>query len=250
MGVHQQAMATTIFQDVLLNSALAMPALGEGESIRVLLVDDHPVVRIGLRSSLREYRQLQIVGESDNGWDALRLARTLSPDVVVMDLEMPRLDGLAATGMLRQEVPTVKVLILSMHQRNEQILATLRAGASGYLLKDAPILQLVKAIEVVFAGGTCFNPEIAGLALNQVVLGAPTPARGLGLSRREREVLIAIAEGLSANETGERLGVSLRTVQTHRERIRAKLNIRTVAGLTRFAVENGLIAHPKALNGE
>jgi len=243
-------MASTISQGALLNSPLAPPPIADKEAIRILLVDDHPIVRIGLRTCLRNYPQLRIVGEADNGWDALRLAKTLSPDVVVLDLEMPRLDGLAATSMLRQEVPSAKVLILSMHHRNEQILGTLRAGASGYLLKDAPILQLVKAIEVVFAGGTCFRPEIASLALNQVVLGAPTPSRGLGLSRREREVLIAIAEGLSASETGQRLGVSLRTVQTHRERIRAKLNIRTVAGLTVFAVENALIAHPKELNGE
>lgn len=214
-------------------------------AIRVLVVDDHPIVRLGLRSALGRYSQLEIVGEADNGWDALSRAKELRPDVVLMDLDMPRLDGIAATTMLRQEVPRAKILILSMHRRTEQILGTLNAGASGYLLKNAPMLQLVKAIEVVCAGGTCFHPEIAGLALRQVVRDSAQPQRRLPLSRREREVLIALAEGLPASETARRLEVSTRTVQTHRERLRAKLNIHTIAGLTRFAIENGLIANPK-----
>ena len=214
-------------------------------AIRVLVVDDHPIVRLGLRSALGRYPQLEIVGEADNGWDALARAKELRPDVVLMDLDMPRLDGIAATTMLRQEVPRAKILILSMHRRTEQILGTLNAGASGYLLKNAPMLQLVKAIEAVCAGGTCFNPEIAGLALRMVVRDSAQPQRRLPLSRREREVLIALAEGLPASETARRLEVSTRTVQTHRERLRAKLNIHTIAGLTRFAIENGFIANPK-----
>jgi two-component system, NarL family, nitrate/nitrite response regulator NarL len=217
----------------------------DGQVIRVLLADDHPIVRLGLRSCLTPYSQIKIVGEADNGWDALVLAKKLSPEVVLMDLEMPRMDGLAATTMLRQQLPNTKVLILSMHRRTEQILSTLNAGASGYLLKDAPVLQLVKAIEVVSAGGTCFHPEIAGLALNRVVRDSGQPPRHIPLSPREREVLVALAEGLAADETARRLAVSTRTVQTHRERLRAKLNIRTIAGLTRFAIENGLIANPK-----
>ena len=220
------------------------PAL-ERQVIRVLIVDDHPIVRLGLRSSLERYPQIQIVGEADNGWDALARAKELGPDVVLMDLEMPRMDGLAATTMLHQEVPRAKILILSMHRRTEQILGTLNAGASGYLLKNAPLLQLVKAIEAVCAGGTCFHPEIAGLALRQAVRDSALPPRQLPLSRREREVLIALAEGLPASETARRLEVSTRTVQTHRERLRAKLNIHTIAGLTRFAIENGLISNPK-----
>src|SRR5579859_3808037 len=145
--------------------------------IRVFLVDDHPIVRLGLRSTLSRYPQINVVGEADNGWDALSLAKELAPDVALMDLDMPRMDGLAATTMLRQEVPRIKVLILSMHRRTEQILGTLNAGASGYLLKNAPMLQLVKAIEAVCAGGTCFHPDIAGLALKQVVRDSALPQR-------------------------------------------------------------------------
>ena len=214
--------------------------------IRVLLVDDHPIVRLGLRSALGQYSQLEIVGEASNGWDALRVAKELSPDVVLLDLQMPRMDGVAATQLLRQQLPNVKVLILSMHREAAQIIGTLNAGASGYLLKDAPMLQLVKAIEAVYAGGTCFHADIAGLALSQVVRSSSNPGpRQLPLSPREREVLIALAEGLAAGETAQRLSVSTRTVQTHRERLRAKLNIHTIAGLTRFAIEQGLIASPK-----
>jgi DNA-binding NarL/FixJ family response regulator len=221
------------------------PPPAERQLVRVLLVDDHPIVRLGLRACLSGYRQLDVVGEADNGWDALDLAKKFVPDVVLMDLEMPRMDGLAATRMLRQQLPTVKVLMLSMHRRTEQILSTIDAGASGYLLKDAPILQLVKAIEAVCAGGTCFHPEIAGLALNRVVRDSGQGRPPIPLSPREREVLVALAEGLQASETAERLAVSTRTVQTHRERLRAKLNIHSIAGLTRFAIEHGLIANPK-----
>jgi DNA-binding NarL/FixJ family response regulator len=222
-----------------------VPPSAERQALRVLLVDDHPIVRLGLRAALSNYRQISVVGEADNGWDALDLAKRLVPDVVLMDLEMPRMDGLAATRMLRQQMPKVKVLMLSMHRRTEQILSTIDAGASGYLLKDAPMLQLVKAIEAVCAGGTCFHPEIAGLALTRVVRDSGHDRPPIPLSPREREVLVALAEGLQASETARRLAVSTRTVQTHRERLRAKLNIRTIAGLTRFAIENGLIANPK-----
>jgi DNA-binding NarL/FixJ family response regulator len=217
----------------------------ERQFIRVLLVDDHPIVRLGLRASLTAYGQIEVVGEADNGWDALTLAKKLLPDIVLMDVEMPRMDGLAATAMLRQQLPATKVLILSMHRRTEQILATLNAGASGYLLKDAPILQLVKAIEAINAGGTCFHPQIAELALNRVVRDSGQEPRHVPLSPREREVLVALAEGLAAEETARKLAVSTRTVQTHRERLRAKLNIHTIAGLTKFAIETGLIANPK-----
>jgi len=217
----------------------------EHQAIRVLLVDDHPIVRLGLRSTLASYGQIEVVGEADNGWDALTLAKKLLPDVVLLDLEMPRMDGLAATSMLRQQLPDTRVLILSMHRRTEQILSTLHAGANGYLLKDAPILQLVKAIEAIHAGGTCFHPEIAELALNRAVRDSGQTPRHIPLSPRERQVLVALAEGLAAEETARRLAVSTRTVQTHRERLRAKLNIHTIAGLTRFAIETGLIANPK-----
>lgn len=218
----------------------------ESRAIRVMVVDDHPIVRLGLSTSLTSYGQIEIVGEAANGWDALALAKKVLPDIVLMDLEMPRMDGLAATALLRQQVPNTKVLILSMHRRTEQILSTLNAGASGYLLKDAPILQLVKAIEAINAGGTCFHPEIAELALKCVVRDSGQSApRSITLSPREREVLVALAEGLAAEETARRLAVSTRTVQTHRERLRAKLNIHTIAGLTRFAIESGLIANPK-----
>src|SRR5947207_15510763 len=113
----------------------------ECQTIRVLLVDDHPIVRLGLRAGLSQYSQIMVVGETDNGWDALSLAKELLPDVVVMDLEMPRMDGLAATTLMRQNVPSAKIVILSMYRQTDQVLGTLAAGASGYLLKDAPLLQ-------------------------------------------------------------------------------------------------------------
>ena len=217
--------------------------------IKLLLVDDHPVVRRGIISCLAHQARLMIVGEAADGIEAVRKARELSPDIILMDIDMPHMDGLAVTEVLRKEMPNVKVLILSMYSTTDYVLRIIQSGARGYILKEATPEELLKAIETVDAGESFFSPDIARVALNQFVRGpgeGPTPAQ---LTNREREVLVQIAEGLSNKEIASHLGVGVRTVETHRERIMRKLNIHSVAGLTKFAISKGLISLREEHNG-
>lgn len=218
--------------------------------IKLLLVDDHPVVRRGISSCLARQERLSIVGEAADGIEAVRKAKELSPDIVLMDIDMPHMDGLAVTELLRKELPGVKVLILSMHSNTDYVLRIIQSGARGYILKEATPEELVRAIETVESGEAFFSPDIARVALNQFVRGpgeGPTPSQ---LTNREREVLIQIAEGLSNKEIASHLGVGVRTVETHRERIMRKLNIHSVAGLTKFAIAKGLITLREENNGK
>ncbi len=208
--------------------------------VRVLLVDDHPVVRRGIRFSLAHHAHIQIVGEASDGVEGLARAKELQPDVVLTDIDMPHMNGLALAEALRREVPKARVLILSMFANTDYILRIIQSGAKGYVLKEADPAELVHAVEAVHRGDAFFSPDAARVALNQFVRGA-TPAVDLDLSAREREVLVAIAEGLSNKEIADRLGVGVRTIESHREHIMAKLGIHTVAGLTRFAVAKGMV---------
>jgi two-component system nitrate/nitrite response regulator NarL len=210
--------------------------------IKLLLVDDHPVVRKGIASCLAKFPNLQIVGEAADGPEAIRKAKELNPDIVLMDVDMPQMDGLAATQLLRKEMPNVKVLILSMHRQTDAVLRILQSGAVGYVLKEASPEELVQAIQNVSVGESFFSPAVARLALNQFVRGPSEAPSAMDLTNREREVLILIADGLSNKEIASRLNVGVRTVETHRERIMRKLNIHSVAGLTRFAIAKGLVS--------
>ncbi len=212
--------------------------------IRILIADDHPVVRRGLSACLARHQNLQIVGEAANGQEAVDKARELSPDIILMDVDMPQMNGLTATEILRRELSRIKVLILSMHSQSDYVLRILQSGARGYILKNAAPDDLAKAIETVHAGDNYFSPDVARIALNQFVHGAGEGPQVSHISNREREVLVAIAEGLSNKEIASRLNVGVRTVETHRERIMRKLNIHTVAGLTKFAIAKGLVSLP------
>jgi two-component system nitrate/nitrite response regulator NarL len=209
--------------------------------IRILVADDHPVVRRGMSSCLARHEHLVIAGEAADGREAVARAKELQPDVILLDIDMPGMSGLAVSEVLRREMPRVKVLVLSMHQRAEYLLRILQSGARGYVLKAASTEELVKAIEMVHAGETYFSPEIARLALNQFVQGNGDGPSAAALTYREREVLVLIAEGLSNKEIATQLNVGVRTVETHRERIMRKLDIHSIAGLTRFALSKGLI---------
>jgi len=209
--------------------------------VRVLLVDDHPIVRKGLGSCLARQPHLEIVGEAADGREALAKSRALLPDVVLMDIDMPHMSGLAVAEVLRKELPQIKVLILSMYRQTEYVLRILQSGAQGYILKDADPLELVTAINAVTSGQTYFSPDIARVALNQFVQGSGQGPDPRGLTQREREVLIHIAEGCSNKEIACNLGVGVRTIETHRERIMRKLNIHSIAGLTRFAIAKGVV---------
>jgi two-component system, NarL family, nitrate/nitrite response regulator NarL len=206
-----------------------------------LIADDHPVVRKGLQSCLSRHDQLKVVGEAADGEDAIKKAVELVPDVVLMDISMPRMNGLAATEALRRQKPSIKILILSIHNNREYIFRIIQAGAHGYVSKEASPEELLDAIESVHGGETFFSPEIAQAALSQLVNNNGKKEPFSDLTTREREVLVLIAEGQSNKEIANSLGIGVRTIETHRERIMRRLNVHSVAGLTKFAIVNGLI---------
>lgn len=210
--------------------------------IKVLVVDDHPVVRKGISLCLGQRENLVIAGEAGNGREALRLARELNPDLVLMDINMPEMNGLAVTEVLRRELPGIKVLILSGYGHLDSVMRILQAGAQGFILKESPPEELVHAIETVQAGGTYFSSTVAQTALNRFMRNDPVAIGTPQLTNREREVLTQIAEGLSNKEIAAQLGVGVRTVETHRERIMRKLDIHHVAGLTKFAIARGWVS--------
>ena len=206
------------------------------------MADDHPVVRRGLQSLLARQERLTIVGEAADGEEALQKALALSPDVILLDISMPRRDGLEVAAVLRKEAPRIKVLILSVHSNKEYIFRIIQAGAHGYVSKEAAPEELLRAIESVYSGETFFSPEIARAALNQLVNNGGRKEPFGQLTGREREVLVLIAQGQSNKEIASQLGIGVRTIETHRERIMRRLDIHSVAGLTKFAIANGMIS--------
>lgn len=211
------------------------------QKIRVLIADDHPVVRKGLQSCLARQDGLRLVGEAADGDEALAKALELQPDVVLLDISMPRRDGLAVTEALRRQAPQIKILVLSVHSNREYILRVIQAGAHGYISKEAPPEQLSQAIQTVCNGQTFFSPEAAQAALHRLVENGGKREPFAQLTAREREVLVLIAQGQSNKEIASRLGIGVRTIETHRERIMRRLDIHSVAGLTKFAIANGLV---------
>lgn len=220
-----------------------MPTNKRKKTIKVILADDHPVVRKGIRGFLEGVEHLEVVGEAVDGAEAVARVKALAPDLVLMDFEMPKMNGLEATKLIRKESPATKVLILSMQTNKTVVLQIIKSGAHGYVLKDAPPADLLRAIESVQGGEPFFSPDINQIVLNQYLAetGADTAPTAAKLTTRERQVLAMIAEGKSNKEMASQIGVGVRTVETHRERMMAKLNIHSVAGLTKFAIANGIV---------
>src|SRR5689334_20020182 len=212
------------------------------QKLKVMIVDDHPVVRKGLQTCLARQDRIKIVGEACDGDEALRKARELAPDIILMDISMPGLNGLAVTELLRMEVPNVKVLILTMHNNREYIFRIIQAGAHGYVSKGAAPDELVRAIQSVCDGEPFFSAEVARAAMSQFVSSGGKKEPFAQLTQREREVLALIADGQSNKEIASQLGIGVRTIETHRERIMRKLGIHTIAGLTRFAIMSGVVS--------
>ncbi|MFC6673007.1 response regulator transcription factor [Marinobacterium aestuariivivens] len=210
--------------------------------IRVLLADDHPLVLEGISARLQGEPHLEVVGTACNGREALEQAERLQPDVALMDVSMPVMNGLEATQAFRTRFPSIRVLILSMHDNREYILQLIRSGASGYILKDVSSDELIRAIETVHQGGTYFSAGASQslFAREEALVAAPDTPDETPLTPREETVLRLLAEGGSNKDIARRLGISVRTVESHRQNIKTKLDIQTAAGLTRYAIEHGL----------
>jgi two-component system, NarL family, nitrate/nitrite response regulator NarL len=205
------------------------------DPIRVLIVDDHPMVAEGIQSILESYDDIDVVATLHNGQDAVDLAPGLAPDVILMDLNMPKLGGLSATEMLLERAPDTRILILSMHDSPEYIASALSHGAMGYILKDVPTDEIKQAIDTVMLGQRylCTGAR-----------GSLEPKGGDGreaLTTREQTILLQLAQGRSNREVAEVLEISVRTVETHRKNIKRKLGISSTAGLTRYALEHGVL---------
>jgi len=211
-------------------------------STRILLADDHKMVRAGFRHLLATNPDIKVVAEADNGREAVRLAAVHRPDVVLMDITMPELNGIEATRQIRKATEAIKVLILSVHGTAVHVIAALQAGASGYLLKDADAEELFTAIRAMIAGHVYLSPEVADVVVHGCASGESNEclAALATISPREREVLQLLAEGLGSKEIAAQLHVSVKTVQSHRERLMDRLDIHNVAGLTKFAIRHGL----------
>ena len=209
---------------------------------RILLVDDHKILRDGICSLVKGYNDMQVVGEAADGRTAIRLVKELSPDVVIMDISMPDLNGIDATRKITADYPKVKVIALSMHYDRQFVSEIFRAGASGYLIKDSAFDELEHAVRVVMDGKTYINPQIASLVVESLVTQLPSASHKAFslLTEREREVLQLISEGKSTKQIAAELSVSAKTVESHRRQVMGKLNIRNVAELTKYAIREGL----------
>ena len=207
--------------------------------IRILLADDHAVVRQGFKMILDAQADMEIVGEAGNGREAVELAEQLRPDVVVMDVSMPELNGIEATRRLASSAPRARVVALSMHKDSVYVREILRAGARGYLLKDSGAADLVAAIRAVASGESYLSPAVSNAVLDDYRRHATNPIDLL--TSREREVLQLLAEGKTNKEIAGVLNLSVYTVEAHRGRILEKLNLHSIGELVRFAVRNGLI---------
>ena len=212
-------------------------------SIRVLVADDHAVFVAGIRSVLEKADDISIIGHAKDGQEAVEATLREKPDVLVVDISMPGVSGIEATRRIRSDLPSAKILCLTMHSAEPFLTAALEAGASGYMLKDCALEELTTAIRSVVAHGSYFSPAVASIALQSLLMQKNGSRGGTPLQRltsRERETLQLIAEGTSTKRIAAKLGVSIKTVCTHRENLMEKLGIRSVAGLTKFAIRSGL----------
>ena len=212
-------------------------------TIRILIADDHQIVRQGLRTLLEKEPDMAVVAEADDGRATVRLVREKSPEVVIMDVAMPDLNGIEATRQILAEFPKIKVIALSMYADQRFVLNMLKAGASGYLLKDCAFEELIRAIRLVMAHKTYLSPGVTDIVVKDYTAGgnnSSQPSVFSVLSPREREVLQLMAEGRTTSQIAGLLHVSVKTVETHRQQIMHKLKIHSVAELTKYAIREGL----------
>ncbi|OIO89627.1 MAG: DNA-binding response regulator [Anaerolineae bacterium CG2_30_64_16] len=214
------------------------------QRIHVLLADDHAVLRAGLRALLSNQPNIEVVAEAGDGYEAVRLAETLAPDIVLMDISMPGMDGLAATRLMRQRCPNARVIVLTMHEEESFLRQVLAAGGAGYVLKKAAEGELLAAIRVVHRGEAFVDPAMTRTMIEGYLGGeapAPNTPNGVELSPRETEVITLIAQGYTNQQIAARLVISVKTVETHKANIMQKLGAKSRVELVRYALETGLL---------
>ena len=210
-------------------------------SIRIILADDHAIVRHGLSRSFQQEEDLEVIAQAKDGRSTVQLARELSPDVVVMDISMPDLNGIEATRQITRESPQVKVIALSMHSSRKYVTEMFKAGASGYLLKNCDFEELADAVRIVAGGKTYISPSISDVVVQDYVNGSVEENSAFSvLTRREREVVQLLAEGKTTKQVALCLYISPKTVEVHRLNIMNKLNMDSIAKLTKYAIQEGL----------
>jgi two-component system, NarL family, response regulator NreC len=228
------------------HTATDAPMRPEGSlgKIRVLLADDHTILRAGLKMMLNAQPDIEAVGEASDGRQAISEAERLSPDVVIMDITMPECNGIEATRQIKRILPEVRVLVLTMHENEEYLFQTLRAGAAGYMLKEAADTDLISAIRVVSSGRFYLSPSAQSMLVSDYLQRVHTGEERdsySALTEREREILKLVAEGYTNSQIGERLFISPKTVDTHRTHIMDKLNLHSRAELVKYAMRRGLL---------
>jgi two-component system, NarL family, response regulator NreC len=210
-------------------------------SIKIILADDHTMLRHGLSTSFEQVKDVEVIGQATNGHSVIEMVKDLSPDVVVMDICMPELNGIEATRTITKDYPNVKVIGLSMHESDKYIREMFRAGACGYLLKNCPFEELIEAIKTVIGGKTYISPSIGNMVIKDYTSPQQESESAFSvLSQREREVLQLFAEGKTTKQIAGSLFISPKTVEAHRLRIMNKLNIDNIAQLTKYAIQEGL----------
>lgn len=208
--------------------------------IKVFLADDHGVLRDGLRSVLEAQPDIAVIGEAANGQEAVRLVTELKPDVAILDIMMPELNGLEAARQIQQQQPSVQIIMLSMHMADDHVLGALRAGARGYVLKEAASEEVIEAVRTVRAGRRYLSAPISDVIDSVLLQDQPAPDPLAGLTAREREILQLLVEGQTNAEIGRLLSLSPKTVHTYRSRLMEKLDIHDLPGLVKFALQRGL----------
>ena len=211
---------------------------------KILICDDHKIFREGLRALLEKQTDIKVVGEARDGIEAVRLAGELAPDIVIMDISMPGLNGIEASRKIAKAHKAARVVALSMHNDRKYVTEIFKAGARAYLLKDSAFEELLDAIKAVNCGRFFLSAGITSLVLSDYIKGSAGDPRSpfIMLSSREREVLQLLAEGLRTKEISHKLNLSVKTVETHRKKIMEKIGIQSIAGLTRYAVKEGLVS--------
>ncbi len=217
------------------------PARSEVPMTTVLLADDHTLLRKGVRSLLERSGKLRVVGEAADGRAAVQAVADLRPDVVIMDVAMPLLNGIEATRQIVAEYPRTKVVALSMHGNRRVVVEMLRAGAAAYVLKLSAFEEVTRAVEAAMAGESYLSPSVARLVVEEVVSHDQLSSPFVSLTSREREVVQLLAEGRNSKAIAEALDISVRTVDSHRKKVMDKLGLRSVADLTRYALSEGLV---------